>query len=266
MKSSGAGLMRLVPLLIASLLLHLAFIIAVINSGRQETLLHHISTDMAVEYVAGDRNDEKRQDVIPLPGNLPPEPVPKIVPEVKTRAVPLPEGIPAAVSTVPPTTPVSGSPIAITAGVAANSSLRSGVVSGESPPGTDSGASTARQAAASVRAPDNTTAASSSAESSSLPRRAAYQDLLKRLVEAHKVYPLAARKSHQVGSCQRRFTLDRAGLIKHIETISSCGHVFLDEAATRAIASVGTFPPLPDSFGGVEEAFTITMTFTLARE
>jgi periplasmic protein TonB len=264
-KSSGAGLMRLVPLLIASLLLHLAFIIAVINSGRQESRLHHISTDMAVEYVAGDRKDEKRQDVVPLPGNLPPEPVRKIVPEAKTRAVPLPEGIPAAVGKVTLTAPVSGSPIAITTGVAANSGLRSGVVSGESPPGTDSGASTARQAATSVRAPDNITAASS-AESSSLPRRAAYQALLKRLVEAHKVYPLAARKSHREGSCQRRFTLDCAGLIKHIETISSCGHVFLDEAATRAITSVGTFPPLPDAFGGVEEAFTITMTFTLARE
>ena len=113
--------------------------------------------------------------------------------------------------------------------------------------------------------PGNSTAASS-AESSSLPRRAAYQALLRRLIEAHKEYPLASRKSRREGSCQRRFVLDRAGSLKHIETISSCGHVFLDEAATRAIASVGTFPPLPDAFKGAEEVFTITMTFSLARE
>ena len=258
--------MRLVPLLIASLLLHLAFISAVIISGRQETVLRHISTDMAVEYVAGDKNNEKRQEAVPLLRDLQPEPVSTIMPGANATTVHLPEGIPAAERTVPPTAPVSGFPISITAGATVNAGLRSGVVSGGPPTGADSGASTGKHAASSVRVPGSSTTASSAEPSTSLSRRAAYQALLKRLIETHKEYPLAARKLRREGSCQRRFILDRTGLIKHIETISSCGHVFLDEAATRAIASVGTFPPLPDAFKGAEEVFTITMTFTLARE
>jgi len=92
-----------------------------------------------------------------------------------------------------------------------------------------------------------------------------YQSQLKRLIEAHKVYPLAARRSGREGSCLRRFTLGRNGAVKRVDAVSSCGHPFLDEAATSAITAVGTFPPLPDVFAGTEEAFTITMTFTLAR-
>ena len=99
-----------------------------------------------------------------------------------------------------------------------------------------------------------------------MQRRAAYRDNLKRLIEAHKEYPYAARSSRQEGSCLRRFTLNRRGSIKRIEALSSCGYLLLDEAATRAIAAVGTFPPLPDEFKEAEETFTITMTFTLARQ
>ena len=120
--------MRLVPLLIASLLLHLAFIIAVINSGREEAGFHHISTDMAVEYVAGGGKDGKRQEIVPLPRNLQPEPMSTILPGAKTAVVQLPEEISAAERALPQTAPVSGSPSSITAGSTANAALRSGSV------------------------------------------------------------------------------------------------------------------------------------------
>lgn len=97
----------------------------------------------------------------------------------------------------------------------------------------------------------------------SLQRRSAYQDLIKKIIEAHKEYPLASRKTRQEGSCKRRFVLTRSGAIKKLEVVSSCGHGFLDEAATHAITSVGVFPPLPDDFRGGEETFTVTITFTL---
>ena len=100
----------------------------------------------------------------------------------------------------------------------------------------------------------------------SLQRRAAYQETLKRLIEAHKEYPFAARRLRQEGSCQRRFILSRSGSVKRIEALTSCGYILLNEAATSAITAVGTFPPLPDDFKGAEETFTITMTFTLARQ
>ena len=97
-------------------------------------------------------------------------------------------------------------------------------------------------------------------------RRNTYQALLKKIIEEHKGYPLAARRLGREGSCQRRFVLGRNGSLKKVEALSSCGHDFLDEAATYAIISSGTFPPLTDDFKGSEQAFTITMTFTLARQ
>ncbi len=97
-------------------------------------------------------------------------------------------------------------------------------------------------------------------------RRSAYEALLKGLIEEHKEYPLAARKSGQEGRCLRRFVLNRNGKIKRIDKLSSCGHPFLDEAATRAIRSVGTFPPLPDDYKGDEATFIIPITFSIEKK
>lgn len=96
-------------------------------------------------------------------------------------------------------------------------------------------------------------------------QRAAYQELLKRLVEAHKEYPLAARRSRKEGSCKRRFVLSRSGTLRQVEALSSCGYEYLDDAATRAIRAVGAFPPLPDEIAGAEASFTVSITFTLGR-
>ncbi|WP_136515992.1 energy transducer TonB [Geomonas edaphica] len=95
--------------------------------------------------------------------------------------------------------------------------------------------------------------------------RGGYQALLKRLVEAHKEYPLAARKSGREGSCRRRFMLRRDGSLKSVEPVDSCGHPFLDAAATRAISSVGAFPPVPAELSP-DEPFEVTITFALARK
>jgi len=97
-------------------------------------------------------------------------------------------------------------------------------------------------------------------------RSGAYQAQLKSLIEAHKEYPLACRKSGREGSCQRRFLLGRDGSLRRVETLSSCGHPFLDAAATQAITAVGKFPRLPEEFQGIEESFSVTITFTLARK
>ena len=94
-------------------------------------------------------------------------------------------------------------------------------------------------------------------------RGGAYQAQLRSLIEARKEYPLAARKSGREGSCRRRFLLGRDGSLLRVETLSSCGHPFLDAAATRAISSVAAFPPLPEEFSA-EEPFDITITFALS--
>lgn len=91
-----------------------------------------------------------------------------------------------------------------------------------------------------------------------------YAQLVKDLVEAHKVYPLAARRSGRQGSCERRFVLARDGSLRRVETVTSCGHPFLDGAATRAITGVGKFPPFPEDFPGAEETFSTIFTFHLS--
>lgn len=95
-------------------------------------------------------------------------------------------------------------------------------------------------------------------------RRGSYQGQIKALIEAHKKYPVAARKLGREGRCERRLVLARDGSLKQVETVSSCGHPFLDAAATRAITDVSKFPPLPDEFGAGQESFTVTMSFSLS--
>ncbi|MBJ6725296.1 energy transducer TonB [Geomesophilobacter sediminis] len=90
--------------------------------------------------------------------------------------------------------------------------------------------------------------------------------ILKRLIEAHKQYPVAARRGGREGSCQRRFVLSRNGTLQSVEEVSSCGHPFLDAAATRAITSIGKFPPIPADYPGSDAAFTVTLNFSLRGE
>lgn len=102
-----------------------------------------------------------------------------------------------------------------------------------------------------------------SATNPAAARRGSYQALIKSLIAAHKVYPLAARKLRREGTCQRRLVLGRGGELQEVEAVSSCGHPFLDAAATRAITDVGKFPPLPEDLVGEHEAFNVTLTFSL---
>ncbi|MDD2852796.1 MAG: TonB family protein [Desulfuromonadaceae bacterium] len=263
MKTGEGGIAGLAPLLLASLLLHLAVLVAAFNPGRQETGLRQMSTNMVVEYLTGGKNEVKKQGTAPLQKTLPPVSRRTLAHGVMAASVPQPRQIPVAVRSVQQRASPPGVPVTRSAASAGATGLSIGREAETASSGPDPGAVIDRHAADSaiVTQQNNGTA---SAASSPLAR-VAYQEQLKRLIEAHKEYPLAARRSRREGSCQRQFILDHNGSLKHIESISSCGHPFLDEAATQAIAAVGTFPPLPDVFKGSEETFIITMTFTLAR-
>lgn len=131
--------------------------------------------------------------------------------------------------------------------------------------GEGSGTGTARHGSGAGGPYEGGTAPSAST-GASLQRRAAYQALLKRVIEAHKEYPLAARRARQEGNCWRRFTISRSGTLRKVESLSSCGYEYLDEAATRAITAVGKFPPLPDEIKGAEATFSVPIKFTLTEE
>lgn len=287
MKSGGGGIRRLAPLLLVSLLLHLAVFFAASGSYRQESAGRHMPPNLTVTYL------EPGQDHENHPRTASPGPVAESEPRHSIRhesrlvtpsvtqqsrmpgtgavpsSAPIQEGgavrdvsrsIPSLTEAAPAATANTGnremSPGTGLAGrvTGAGSGGASGVgsVTGAgrnegSGPGGGQGIDPAGMAGGSSQ------------------RRTAYQDLVKRLIEAHKEYPFAARRSRHEGSCRRRFVLDRNGTIRLVELLSSCGHALLDEAATRAIMAVGAFPPLPDDFRGAEEAFTISMTFTLSR-
>jgi protein TonB len=264
-KNGGTGIARFAPLFLASLLLHLAFIIAAISSVRQETVRHHISTNMVVEYVTDEKKVEKQVVVMPPAGILLPATKETRIYGTNASPVTASRQISAAVISVLLNTPASDFPKSLTDSYVVTPVARSEGDATVSLQTAVSGTSTGRKTAASVVGTMTGSGTNEPAQASSAPRRATYQALLKRLIDSHKEYPLAARKNGREGSCQRRFVLGRNGSLKHVEAVSSCGHVFLDEAATRAVTSVGTFPPLPDAFGGAEETFTITMTFALAR-
>ncbi|MBI1921992.1 MAG: energy transducer TonB [Geobacter sp.] len=92
-----------------------------------------------------------------------------------------------------------------------------------------------------------------------------YQAHLKKLIKARKEYPLMARRRMIEGCCLLRFTLRRSGDLKSVSILRSSGNGFLDEAAARAVTSVGSFPPFPSEFSGEEGAFTVSLSFTLRR-
>lgn len=266
MNTSDGRRARLASLLPASLLLHLAIIFALTFAGRQPHPTGQKVPDMSVEYVenrilSADHFEPavRRHDTMPeQKRSLTRMNVIKATPETPSVQIPT-AGVTSqqGVSHFEPVVPALAQTTRAEPGIGLNSS--------SVPRVTTVGATREIQGAvaAITRQPRGSTPATVPTVSSHLRR--AYQAQLKQLIEANKEYPLAARRSVREGSCQRRFVLARNGSLKQVEALSSCGHAFLDNAATRAITTVVSFPPLPDVFNGAEATFTITMTFTLAR-
>jgi protein TonB len=288
-KPAGGGTPRLAPLLLASLLLHLAAIAAVIFIVDREMAVRRATSQLNVDYIEppGSRKSlpEKAQH-LPAPVNAPeprrvvlPKPLPAAPPMAMPSRKERGEGAPPASGQVTPKhgppggggSPALGiAPIAPTAPGGADMVFPVGSGSGRGG-GTGSGAGEGAGTGTGAGRYGNGTGGThggnaTSASSGALQRRAAYQALLKRLIEAHKEYPLAARRSRLEGNCVRRFTISRGGTLKKVESLSSCGHEYLDDAATRAITAVGTFPPLPDEITGTEATFEVPIRFMLRNE
>ena len=266
MKPAGGGIPRLAPLLLASLLLHLAVIGILFDRFRRPhpTLLLPMTVvyvEIGTQRVLGVQNrtlpalpaSGAQRGASPEAGPVAPRPVIQPLPIGETPRMAGPAQLVAA--------PALGNPRAPQMPDGGTASPRD-MVSGAGN-GSNSGQSGDRGNRAAP--PPERIAGTAGSPSGSTARQAAYQAQLKRLIEARKEYPLAARKAGHQGVCQRSFVISRNGSLKNVKAVSSCGYVFLDEAATRAITAVGTFPPLPDDFKGAEETFTVSMSFMLAR-
>ena len=274
MKPDGGGIRRLTHLLLASLLLHLAVLIAVSGSYRRKPADRRQSFPMSVDYL-GSTEDRERTLHNPSPLRAAPKqvtltslPVYAPKPRPVTPAGVLPSKPPGGTAPTPVPGVVPFTPAGTVSTEMAVGPVDSGTLkvrgSGSDEKG-GSGAVSGRHGGGGPGAARGTGAPAFGTAQAAGHQRTAYQELLKRLVEAHKEYPLAARRSRKEGSCQRRFVLSRSGVLRQVEALSSCGHAYLDDAATRAIRAVGAFPPLPDEIAGAEASFTVSITFTLAR-
>ena len=280
--SAGNDRTRFVIVLAVSLLLHLGALAAVVLrvpllSDRTRPLLpmevdQYIAQPEAVRPEPAGQSapapplPRVRRRSAPAKVAGPKMPVPTVAAPVHSPRPPLAQPAPVAVT---PPAPASRP-------VAAPGEGRTGQVSGPEgggnmvlPPGGSPGGAGSLHSGgngptAGSGTPGNGRATGGKGAAGSGAGRTGYETLLRRLIEAHKSYPFAARRAGWEGRCQRRFTLARSGRLLRVESLSSCGHPMLDRAATRAIADAAPFPPLPASYPGTEVSFTLPMTFSLS--
>ncbi|SFI49095.1 energy transducer TonB [Celeribacter neptunius] len=78
-------------------------------------------------------------------------------------------------------------------------------------------------------------------------------------IERKKRYPSAARGAK--GQVTLRITVARSGALRDVAISRSSGNSTLDQAALRAVQSVGQFRPAPDSLGKTSYTFTLQISF-----
>lgn len=103
--------------------------------------------------------------------------------------------------------------------------------------------------------------ARSGADQASL--RAGYMHRCRKLIEHHKEYPVMARRGRLEGTVIIFGTLTRGGSLRHCIIKRSSGSGLLDNAAVRAVQSVGQFPPMPAELHGSELTFELPISFSL---
>ena len=93
---------------------------------------------------------------------------------------------------------------------------------------------------------------------------AGYFNIVQRLIEANKRYPLSAKKQGQEGRVKVKFTLNKKGMLTGpIEIISPCIWSRLNRAARKTIKNSLPFPAIPAQIGREQMTFTIDIVFRL---
>ena len=274
MRPADGGIPRLASFVPAALLLHLAVVTAAVSLCRRNVFELNHPPVLTMEFVAQAvetaqrkqprmlngrhtlpgptvRTGGKPREIVPGPANGTARPARAL--EMETGSIPL-----------PPASSTASHPASSPA-ITRNSAVGKLPVTGVQGNSRSSSAAGTDRADQSGRGGITGSVARSGTDEETSRGYKAYAALLQRLIEAHREYPFASRRSRQEGSCRRRFTLDRNGRLMLVEALSSCNYPFLDESATRAITSVGAFPPLPDTLAGEDASFTFTITFTLTK-
>ncbi len=95
--------------------------------------------------------------------------------------------------------------------------------------------------------------------------KAAYLIAVREKIERNKYYPRSAKKLHQTGKVELKFTILKDGSIKSIEVVSACRHSRLNRAAVKTLERIGKFAPLPDAFDTGEVTLKVPINYMLKR-
>lgn len=90
-----------------------------------------------------------------------------------------------------------------------------------------------------------------------------YQSALKKLINAHKIYPRIARKKEIEGVVTIGFLISKNGQLKDIKLIVSSNYKILDRAAIKTITDANPFLPIPESINKTELRLVLTISFAL---
>jgi TonB family protein len=90
-----------------------------------------------------------------------------------------------------------------------------------------------------------------------------YQDSIKEMINAHKIYPRMARKKGIEGVVLVDFLVAKNGQLKDIKLAASSTHKILDQATIRTINSANPFLPFPDSVNKKELWMRLAVSFSL---
>ncbi|NJC87681.1 MAG: TonB family protein [Desulfuromonas sp.] len=91
-----------------------------------------------------------------------------------------------------------------------------------------------------------------------------YFALCRGLIEKNKNYPVMARKGRIEGTVIVSCVLARDGSIRQSGLVRTSGSTLLDNAALKAVRSVGQFPPVPPEVDGEELPLEVPISFRLS--
>lgn len=116
--------------------------------------------------------------------------------------------------------------------------------------------------------PAGPTQAASATSPPATPSRGSggYLALCRGLIEKNKNYPVMARKGRVEGTVTVSCVLARDGSIRQSGIVRTSGSTLLDNAALRAVRSVGQFPPLPTEIHSNELSLEVPIAFRLTAD
>jgi len=272
---------RLQRLSALSALLHTVVLATLMIWGGERLLVHPLPPVITVDL---SRVEPSRPQMTPPATPLPPKaPVRMPAPEPVRRTPPAVRPV-AAVrpAATKPQTPIPASPAATavtapaatttatTQAVAASSTTQGTAMPAAMPARPATGAAPGKSAPAATPAPAAPVVAGSAGGTgkgtNTAGIRAGYLQHCRGLIERHKEYPVMARRGGIEGTVVVRGSLGRDGSLRQCSVTRTSGSDLLDNAALRAVRSVGRFPPVPPELLGEELAFELPIIFKLSAE